>query len=82
MENGKKMNSLGRFFADRFTILVIILVIFALCFPYVDLATSMLIFAILAASFNLMLGYGALFSLGHAALFAIGAYTIGILLVE
>jgi branched-chain amino acid transport system permease protein len=76
------MNSISFFLRDRLTVLTIIFVVFALCFPYVHLATSMLIFAILAVSFNLMLGYAGLLSFGHAALFAIGAYTMGILLVH
>lgn len=43
------------------------------------LATEILIFALFAISLNLMLGFGGLISFGHAAYFAIGAYSIAIL---
>lgn len=41
--------------------------------------TRALIFAIAALSLDLILGYGALVSFGHAAYLGIGAYTVGIL---
>src|SRR5688500_6602852 len=43
------------------------------------LFTEILIFALFAISLNLMLGYGGLISFGHAAYFAIGAYSIAVL---
>jgi branched-chain amino acid transport system permease protein len=43
------------------------------------LVTKVLIFAIFAMSLNLVLGYGGLPSLGHAAYFGVGAYTVGLL---
>jgi branched-chain amino acid transport system permease protein len=45
----------------------------------IGLLTKMLIFAIFAMSLNLALGYGGLPSLGHAAYFGVGAYTVGLL---
>jgi branched-chain amino acid transport system permease protein len=42
------------------------------------LATEILIFALFAMSLNLMLGFGGLISFGHAAYFAIGAYSIAV----
>ncbi|GHD18012.1 branched-chain amino acid ABC transporter permease [Tianweitania populi] len=42
-------------------------------------ATRMLIFALAALSLNLIMGYGALVSFGHAAYIGIGAYAVGIL---
>jgi len=45
-------------------------------------AVRTLIFAILAVSWNLMSGYGGMFSFGHAAFFGIGAYVDAYLLVE
>jgi branched-chain amino acid transport system permease protein len=48
----------------------------------VDLLTKMLIFAIFAMSLNLSLGYAGLPSLGHAAYFGVGAYTVGLLAVR
>jgi branched-chain amino acid transport system permease protein len=76
------MNLLTSFFKDRFVIIVIIFLIFVFFSPYTELATAILIFGILAVSFNLMLGYAGLLSFCHAALFAIGAYTMGILLIH
>lgn len=45
----------------------------------ITLATRILIYAIAAASLNLVLGYGGLVSFGHAAFFGIGGYTVGLL---
>ena len=45
-------------------------------------AVRILIFAIMAVGWNLMSGYGGMFSFGHAAFFGIGAYTDAYLLVE
>ncbi len=49
---------------------------------YIGVARRILIFGLAAASLNLILGYGGMVSLGHAAFFGIGAYTVGILMVE
>src|SRR5581483_5965054 len=46
---------------------------------YLTLVTRMLIFAIAALSLDLILGYGAMVSFGHAAYLGIGAYAVGIL---
>ena len=46
---------------------------------YLTLVTRMLIFAIAALSLDLILGYGALISFGHAAYLGVGAYAVGIL---
>ena len=45
-------------------------------------ATRILIYAMAAASLNLVLGYGGMVSFGHAAFFGAGAYIVGILAVE
>jgi ABC-type branched-subunit amino acid transport system permease subunit len=42
---------------------------------FVDIATTMLIFALFASGFNLLLGHVGELSFGHAMFFAIGAYT-------
>jgi branched-chain amino acid transport system permease protein len=49
---------------------------------YVTFATRILIYAMAAASLNLVLGYGGMVSFGHAAFFGAGAYIVGILAVE
>lgn len=45
-------------------------------------AVRTLIFAIMAVGWNIMSGFGGMFSFGHAAFFGIGAYTGAFLLVE
>jgi branched-chain amino acid transport system permease protein len=47
-----------------------------------SIAVSTLIIAIMAVGWNLMSGYGGMFSFGHAAFFGIGAYTDAYLLTE
>jgi branched-chain amino acid transport system permease protein len=41
---------------------------------YINLSSQILIFAVFAASINLLLGYGGLATLGHAAYLGVGAY--------
>ena len=43
------------------------------------LASRIFIYALCALSLDLILGYGGMVSLGHAAFFGVGAYTVGIL---
>jgi len=51
--------------------------------PYlVTLVSRILIYALAAVSLDLMLGFGGMVSLGHAAFFGIGAYVVGILSVH
>ncbi len=45
---------------------------------YIGFATRMLIFALAATSLNLVLGFGGMVSLGHAAFFGAGAYVAAI----
>jgi branched-chain amino acid transport system permease protein len=47
---------------------------------YIGLASRIMIFALAASSLNLVLGFGGMVSLGHAAFFGAGAYTVGILM--
>jgi branched-chain amino acid transport system permease protein len=46
---------------------------------YVPLLSKVMIYGIAAVSLDLILGFGALISFGHAAFFGIGAYAVGIL---
>jgi branched-chain amino acid transport system permease protein len=69
-----------------------LLVAAAIAFPWaagaadyawlVGVLRRVLIFAIAAASLNFLLGYGGMASLGHAAFFGVGAYTVGVLAHE
>lgn len=47
-----------------------------------SLMTKILIFAIFAMSLDLIMGYTGLISLGHAAYFGMGGYTVGVLMVH
>jgi branched-chain amino acid transport system permease protein len=49
---------------------------------YVGFVRRMMIFAIAASSLNFIMGYGGMVSLGHAAFFGIGAYTVGIAMTQ
>ena len=46
---------------------------------YINLASQIVIFAVFAASINLLLGYGGLPTLGHAAYLGVGAYVSALL---
>jgi branched-chain amino acid transport system permease protein len=47
---------------------------------YIVLATRVLIFALIASSLNLLIGYGGMVSFGHAAFFGTGAYAVAALM--
>ena len=49
---------------------------------YLSFASRVLVYAIAATSLNLLLGFGGLISLGHAAFFGLGAYVSAVLLSE
>ncbi len=46
---------------------------------YISFVRRILIFALAASALNLVLGYGGLVALGHAAFFGAGAYAVGIM---
>lgn len=69
--------------------LIIFLGVFAAAGPLLtqnryalQVATLILLFAYLAASWNILSGYGGQFSFGHAAFFGLGAYTSTVLFVK
>ena len=47
---------------------------------YINIATQMLIYAILALGLNMLVGYAGLVTLGHAGLFGIAAYAGAVLI--
>ena len=63
-------------------VVLLVLLPLALSSYQLGLLTKMLIFALFAMSLNLILGYAGLPSLGHAAYFGVGAYTVGLLAVK
>lgn len=77
-----------RRFFDANIIAVIVLVILAFPLPLLldqgqeAVAIRVLIFAMLGMSWNIMSGFGGMFSFGHAAYFGIGGYSSSILLVN
>lgn len=61
-------------------LLVLPPVAYAIGDPFlIKVATRMLIFGLAAAALDLIVGYGALISLGHSAFLGLGAYVVGIL---
>jgi branched-chain amino acid transport system permease protein len=75
------------FFGERAAAAIIILLLLIILPPFLSsfmltLLTQALIYAILAMSLDLILGYTGLASLGHAAYFGLGAYSVGILTTQ
>lgn len=62
-------------------LLLVILPLFLSAYP-LTLLTQALIYAILAMSLDLLLGYTGLASLGHAAYLGVGAYSVGVLTTQ
>ena len=72
----------------RLVVALLLLAIFAATPPvlqmlglsvHLGLATRIVIYAIAAVSLDLVLGYGALVSFGHAMFFALGGYVVGVI---
>ncbi|MGB4325497.1 MAG: branched-chain amino acid ABC transporter permease [Candidatus Nanopelagicales bacterium] len=78
----------NRRFFDGNMIALVIIVVVAIPVPLLlqagqeSVAIRILIFAMLGLSWNIMSGFGGMFSFGHAAYFGLGAYTSSILLVN
>ena len=76
----------------KFSVLSVLCVLLLIAFPliapvldltfYVSFVRRVLIFALAASSLNLILGYGGMVALGHAAFFGAGAYVVAMLSVE
>jgi len=85
MQEGRK-NSAAKWLWWTITALVLIALPFVLekgfSEYYLYLATKVMVWALFAMSFNLVLGYVGMMSFGHAAFFGIGAYTCSLLLVK
>jgi len=62
--------------------LLALVVLFPHVAPYQALASEVLIFALFAVSYDLVLGYAGMLSFGHAAFFGLGAYGTGVFLVK
>ncbi len=70
----------------RLTILFIIVLLWPYIIPFIGgydgLAIEMVIFAIFAMGFNLLLGYTGILSFGHAAFFGLAGYSMGLILIH
>lgn len=69
---------------SRYITIILIFVFILLPFltPYTALASEMLIFALFAMAYDIVLGYSGMLSFGHATFFGLGAYGTGIMLVH
>jgi branched-chain amino acid transport system permease protein len=73
-------------FPYEYAILAVI-VVAAAALPFIlpaaemAIAVRVLVFALMGIGWNIMSGFGGMFSFGHAAYFGIGAYTAGFMLV-
>ena len=82
--NGMWQKYLGSFSGKFYFVVLLLLVLAPWIFElidqpfYLDLLSRVLILAIAAISLNLIMGYGGMVSLGHAAYLGIGAYCVGI----
>ena len=82
--NGMWQKYLGSFSGKIYFVVLLLLVLAPWIFElidqpfYLDLLSRVLILAIAAISLNLIMGYGGMVSLGHAAYLGIGAYCVGI----
>jgi len=70
----------------QLTILSIIVLLWPYIIPFIGgydgLAIEMVIFAIFAMGFNILLGYTGILSFGHAAFFGLAGYSMGLILIH
>ncbi len=70
----------------QLAILFIIVLLWPYLIPFIGgydgLAIEMVIFAIFAMGFNLLLGYTGILSFGHAAFFGLAGYSMGLILIH
>jgi branched-chain amino acid transport system permease protein len=75
-------STVGRRFAELAALIALALLPFAMSDYPRALVSEIFIFAILAMSLDLLLGFTGLMSLGHAAFFGLGAYSVAVLGVQ
>jgi branched-chain amino acid transport system permease protein len=82
----RRHEKMGRFTSPFFYLKIAILAAFVISpflfpsFKSLDLAYKIMIFAVLVASFDILLGYTGILSFGHVMFFGIGAYSVALLL--
>ena len=63
-------------------VLAVLLIFLPFVLPYKSLTAEILIYALGAVSFNILLGYTGMLSFGQGALFGAGAYMTGLMLIH
>jgi branched-chain amino acid transport system permease protein len=80
MEEKQKQYRSGAFFLKIALLVLFLVVPFVFpSFKMLDLALKIMIFAVLVASFDILLGYTGILSFGHVMFFGIGAYSVAML---
>lgn len=75
--------------SQKANVAYVTMALFLILFPFINdsrslmiIFTQMFIFAVLAMSYDILLGYTGIVSFGHAMFFGIGAYTTGIFMKQ
>jgi branched-chain amino acid transport system permease protein len=76
-----KRISLTRFLAVAVALVILVILPFLVGRAMLTLATEIMIYALFAVAYNLVLGYTGMIGFGHAAFFGIGAYCCATLLM-
>jgi len=79
-EKRKKYKNVAFFLKAGVVVLFILIPILFPSFKTVDLALRIIIFSVLVASFDILLGYTGILSFGHGMFFGIGAYSVALLM--
>lgn len=80
IEEKQRQYRSGTFFLKIGLLVLFLLVPFVFpSFKMIDLALKIMIFAVLVASFDILLGYTGILSFGHVMFFGIGAYGVAML---
>jgi branched-chain amino acid transport system permease protein len=78
VETGERWRSPASLLKMGVLLLFLLIPVLFPSYKAIDLAVKIAVFAILVASFDIMLGYTGILSFGHAMFFGIGAYSVGL----
>ncbi|HOJ52083.1 MAG TPA: branched-chain amino acid ABC transporter permease [Syntrophales bacterium] len=76
------MNNAKRLITNILVVLVLLILPFILKKYHLNMVTEIVIFALYAVSYNLLLGYAGLLSFGHAMFFGLAAFVTGIAIIH
>jgi len=79
-ERKKRFKNVGFFFKIGLLVLFISAPLFFPGFKTIDLAVKIILFGVLVASFDILLGYTGILSFGHGMFFGVGAYSVAMLM--